>query len=341
MRKDGRRMTIPFTLDIHPDAETITLTLDNHKDTVQLKPRTLSPWVSLEFKAGLGITVKGIARFYLMSMDEEVSLYMTPIHIDPENPAMPISHPAVYSVYLAKKLGRYATLGLAEDTWALNERVIDEQAFLDYTMSICDERERMFADALTHNRKGFVTTVFDTTDRIQHMFYRFLDPDHPANTGKDAESYKDVICNAYKHMDGILARHWNEIDRKDTLFMVISDHGFTNFRRGVNLNTWLKEQGYLVLKEGHATSDDWFDAVDWDKTQAFSLGLTGIFINRVGRERSGIVEEGAHLSGLSASTENRTGTTHRSKSGDPAFDACASRHSSSMVPTDSMRQTYS
>jgi predicted AlkP superfamily phosphohydrolase/phosphomutase len=82
--------------------------------------------------------------------------------------------------------------------------------------------------------------------------------------------------------------------------MVMSDHGFCNFRRGVNLNTWLKEQGYLVLKEGQSTSADWFAHVDWDKTRAFTLGLTGIFINRKGREAKGIVEKGPELDALCA-----------------------------------------
>ena len=80
--------------------------------------------------------------------------------------------------------------------------------------------------------------------------------------------------------------------------MVISDHGFTNFRRGVNLNSWLRENGYLALKDGHETSADWFEHVDWSKTRAFSLGLTGLFVNRKGREASGIVAEGAEYRAL-------------------------------------------
>jgi predicted AlkP superfamily phosphohydrolase/phosphomutase len=74
--------------------------------------------------------------------------------------------------------------------------------------------------------------------------------------------------------------------------MVMSDHGFTNFRRGVNLNAWLRDEGYLVLKDGKRTGGDWFADVDWSQTKAFSLGLTGLFINRKGREKSGIVTEG-------------------------------------------------
>jgi predicted AlkP superfamily phosphohydrolase/phosphomutase len=75
--------------------------------------------------------------------------------------------------------------------------------------------------------------------------------------------------------------------------MVISDHGFTNFRRCVNLNSWLRDNGYLFLKDENArTSGDYLEGVDWSRTKAFALGLTGLFVNRKGREKSGIVEEG-------------------------------------------------
>jgi len=205
---------------------------------------------------------------------------------------MPISHPSIYSVYLAKKYGPYATLGLAEDTWALNERVIDEGAFFDQAMLFCKEREAMLWDAIRHTSKGMVTTVFDTTDRVQHMFYRYLDPSHPANAGKEASKHQDAIASVYAHMDGVVGQVMKEIEGTDTILVVMSDHGFTNFRRGVNLNTWLRDEGYLHLKDGATTSADWFAAVDWSRTKAFSLGLTGLFINRKGREKSGIVEEG-------------------------------------------------
>jgi predicted AlkP superfamily phosphohydrolase/phosphomutase len=213
---------------------------------------------------------------------------------------MPISHPQIYSVYLAKKQGPFATLGLAEDTWALNERVIDEKAFLEQALGIYEERERMFLDALAQTKKGLLTTVFDTTDRVQHMFYRYLDPTHPANAGKDTTEWADAIPKLYERVDALLGKVWHEIERPDTVFMVISDHGFTNFRRGVNLNTWLKENGYLVLRDGHQTSGDWFEHVDWSRTRAFSLGLTGMFVNRKGREASGIVSEGAEYRSLVA-----------------------------------------
>lgn len=294
MVKGGARMTLPFTLTVGEEGARLEI---EGCEPIELTLRTYSGWVNLSFKAGPGVAVAGIAKFYLLSVKPEVSLYMTPIHIDPESPAMPISHPEVYAVYLAKRFGPFATLGLAEDTWALNERVIDEGAFFDQAMAFCEEREKMLFDALDHTTEGLVTTVFDTTDRVQHMFYRYLDPTHPANVGKESTAYADAIQRVYSHMDKVVGRVMEQVG-PDTLVLVMSDHGFTNFRRGVNLNTWLRNEGYLTLLEGRELSGDWFEYVDWSRTRAFALGLTGMFINRKGREKSGIVAEGEEYRSL-------------------------------------------
>jgi hypothetical protein len=292
MLKSGGRMTLPFTLVPAGDGHSAELSIEG-LEPITLKLGEYSDWVELAFDAGLRVKVRGIAKFYLVSAATEVNLYMTPIHIDPENPAMPIAHPEVYAIYLAKKQGKFATLGLAEDTWALNNRVIDEKVFFDQAMFIYEERERMFLDAIRQSKKGLITTVFDTTDRVQHMFYRYLDPTHPANAGKDTEVWKDAIARVYEKTDQLLGKVWHLVEDPDTTFMVISDHGFTNFRRCVNLNSWLRDNGYLVLKDENArTSGEYLEGIDWSRTRAFALGLTGLFVNRKGRERSGIVEEG-------------------------------------------------
>ncbi|MBN1334514.1 MAG: alkaline phosphatase family protein [Deltaproteobacteria bacterium] len=299
IREGSGRMTLPFTLTVAEDAGSATIEIDGHP-SVRLEPRAYSPWVRLVFKAGLGIRVHGIARFYLMSLDPEVNLYMTAVHIDPEDPAMPVSHPATYSMYLARKQGPFATLGLAEDTWALNERVLDEQGFLEQVWLYYEERRRMFLDALAQVRTGLVTTVFDTSDRIQHMFYRYLDPTHPANEGKDTERHREVLLQMYERMDALLGEVASEWHRPDTLFMVVSDHGFTSFRRCVNLNAWLRDEGLLVLEDGKRTGGEWFQDVDWSLTKAYAMGLTGLFLNLKGREAQGIVNPGEEARALKA-----------------------------------------
>ncbi len=274
-------LKVPFTVKVDRNAGCAHFEVCDEKFT--LKEREYSSWIKVVFKPGLGIKVNGICRFYIMALAPHFKLYVTAVQIDPEKPALPISHPFFYAVYLAKRFGPYATLGLAEDTWALNERVIDEDAFLKQAYLIHDERETMFFDALDKTSKGLTACVFDATDRIQHMFMRYLDPTHPSNRDKDTELHKNAIEDLYVRMDGLVGRTLEKAGDR-TILMVISDHGFKTFRRGINLNSWLKKHGYLHLKEGHEKSGDWFETVDWSRTQAYALGLTGLSLTISGRE---------------------------------------------------------
>jgi len=292
----GKKLSCPFKLTMTkggrklPGGGQAAATLELGEEKVDLVVGDYSPWLKIEFEG-----LQGIARFYLQKAEPEVELYVTPIHLDPAKPLFPISEPEVYSVYLAKMIGPFGTLGLAEDTWALNERRIDEAAFLKQAYLYAEEREAMFWDAVAKTKGGFITTVFDTTDRIQHMFFRYLDPKHPANAGKDVTQHKDAVEAVYRWCDDFVGRARAKVDDGKTVFVVMSDHGFKQFQRGVNLNAWLRDEGYLVLKDGKRTGGDWFEGVDWSRTKAFSMGLTGLFINRKGREVKGIVADGEEL----------------------------------------------
>jgi len=284
----GGELRIPFEVRRGRNGAAAEIAIDGA--TYPLELREYTPWIELRFRPGLGLSVRGICRFYLAELAPQFKLYVTPIQIDPDRPALPISHPASYAIYLAKTQGRYATLGLAEDTWGLNERVLDEEAFLKQAWSIHAERERQFFDALEKTPRGTVACVFDITDRLQHMFFRYLEPDHPANAGKDVALHRDAIRDLYKKMDDLVGRTLAAIGEDDVLF-VMSDHGFKPFRRGVNLNTWLVQNGYMALK-GEPTGAEWFQDVDFGRTRAFAVGLGGIYLNLAGRRPQGTVAPG-------------------------------------------------
>ncbi|MBO46269.1 MAG: nucleotide pyrophosphatase [Planctomycetes bacterium] len=323
-------MRIALRVDVLSENDKLRLTIGpmGEQETVELGVKEYSDWITLEFKPRKGgPKVSGIVRFYCMGTNPEFGLYMTPIQIDPANPAMPISHPTVYSIYLAKKLGPFATLGLAEDTWALNERVIDEEAFWKQSLNIWEERRAQLFDALKTTRKGSVVCVFDGTDRVSHMFHRYLDPEHPANAGKDTEWGKDKVAMIYEKADNLIGELRPKLKKGRDLLMVISDHGFCQFKRGVNLNAWLRDNGYLVLKSdapvdeesGKQLSGEWLRHVDWSQTRAFSLGLTGLFINRKARERDGIVQEGEELQALKKEIQAGLMELRDPKTGDTIF----------------------
>jgi len=153
------------------------------------------------------------------------------------------------------------------------------------------ERQEMLFATLERQRGGTVTCVFDATDRIQHMFWRYTEEGHPAARGHEASPHKDAIEKLYLHNDALVGKVVEKLRAGDML-MVISDHGFTSFRRGVNLNAWLLASGYLALKPGTDGRTEWLRDVDWSKTRAYSLGLAGLYLNVKGREAEGIVAPG-------------------------------------------------
>jgi predicted AlkP superfamily phosphohydrolase/phosphomutase len=285
MEAGAGQMTIPFTLQKHGPATAI-LCIAGERNELSLGEYT--PWITLTFKASFGIAVTGIVRFLLTEVEPQLSLYHTPININPEDPALPISHPGCYAAYLAKLLGAYSTLGMAEDTWALNEHAIDNDAFLKQAYLNYEEREAQFLSALERARRGVVACVFDTTDRVQHMFFAQKDGRGP---------YSRVIEDLYVRADTLVGKTLAHIDDETVLF-VLSDHGFASFERGADLNAWLLQNGYLALQPGATGEGKYLKEIDWSRTRAYTFGLAGIYINEKGREAQGTVDPGAPSSAL-------------------------------------------
>ena len=290
LESNGKKHMLEIPLTIVLNAENRSISVRAGRERFQIREGSFTPWITLQFKSGRRGRVHGLCRFKLISVSPEFRLYVTPIQINPERPAFPIAYPQFFSVYLAKLLGRFATLGLAEDTWALNEDVISESDFLDQAYDIHHERETMFLESIKRTRRGCCVCVFDGPDRIQHMFYRYLEPGHPANSGRSNDlsgAYDDM----YVRMDTLVGRVQSLLGKNDILF-VISDHGFTSFQRGINLNAWLRDNGYLTVKDNDQDSG-FLGNVDWENTRAYTFGLSGVYLNIRGREAHGIVDPGA------------------------------------------------
>ena len=278
---------------------------------VEIAEKTWGPWTRVNFKLSMLQTVSGIVRFFVCQASPRVEFYASPINFDPASPLFPISAPPGYARDLADQLGLYSTLGMAEDHNGLDSGRFDEAAFLAQCDSIFAERERMMLRELEHLDDGLFFILFDTPDRIQHMFWRSRDPGHPCFTPELAARFGDCIEQCYRRCDklvGDLLEHNHE----DTLLIVLSDHGCGPFRRSVDLNSWLWQQGLLALRGSNRPSHEIDNsAIDWSKTSAYAVGLGGIYLNLRGRESSGIVTEGAEAervrraieTGLAATTD--------------------------------------
>lgn len=289
-------LKLPFSVTIRSTNKAV---LKVNGESHVLKLGEYTDWITVRFRIGLGATVQGVCRFLLLSTEPEFSLYVTPINIDPEKPAMAIGYPKVYPIYLSKRQGSYATLGLAEDTWGLSEQVLEDEHFLQQCIDIDLERETMFFDSLENVQEGLCVCVFDGTDRMQHMFWRYHDKEHPARPERVSPALENAIEDLYLRMDDLVGRTMERCNAEETLLMVLSDHGFNTFRRCVDLNRWLEENGYLVVDDARR-DEQYLAGVDWSKTRAFALGLTGIFINLKDKFEQGIVESGGAADALAA-----------------------------------------
>jgi len=278
-------------VEVDREAGRIRVRTGGEPATLELARGEWSPWVRVKFKFSMLQAAAGQVRFFLRALAPHLEFYVSPVNFDPAAPLFPVSTPAEYAKELAGEIGAFSTLGMAEDHTALNNGRIDEAAYLAQCGLVLAEREKMMDHELSRFTEGLLFVVFDTPDRVQHMFWRFRDAEHPFHEPDLAPEFTRQIEEHYQHYDGVLARVMQQTD-SETLLVVLSDHGFGTFRRAVHINTWLWEQGLLALEGAHKPDEelgDGFTRVDWAKTHAYALGLSGIYLNRKGREREGIV----------------------------------------------------
>lgn len=311
-KKEGGNTTIPLVIDLAEDHATVHV----QGADVRLTPGQWSGWVHIEFDLIPTVSVKAICRFYLKSITPEFELYASPVNFDPEEPAVQISNPPQFSAELVQKIGSpYYTQGMPEDTWALTEERISDEAFLELTDFIQDERLRIFFSELSRFNEGILSAVFVSSDRVEHMFWRVRDKEHPLYSEELAEKFGNAIEDAYKHMDGILGRTMKYID-EDTLLVVVSDHGFQSFRRAVHMNSWLITNGFMSLKDTSiGEAGLLFENVDWEHTKAYAIGLNSIYLNIKGREHGGSVDPADARAVKQAIIEKLTGLKDKEDGG--------------------------
>ncbi len=265
-----------------------SVSVDLNGTSIKLQQGKWSDWVSVDFSyAGL-FSLNGMVRMYLVEAFPRLKLYVSPININPQSADLPIAQPMSYADQLSQDIGLYHTLGMPEETWSLNDDLIDSATYLEMVKKVLAEREAMFFSELENQQSELLITVFVQTDRVSHMFWRGFDPNHPEYDNTNAIE-RGAIKWIYTEADRILGQALSKLKTDDRL-MVISDHGFAPYYRHVHLNRWLQENDYLVLKDNVDKADFVLQDIDWRKTRAYAMGLNGIYVNLIGREKNGIVE---------------------------------------------------
>jgi predicted AlkP superfamily phosphohydrolase/phosphomutase len=287
--KNAPPSTMPFTVDVDPLEPVARIDLQGQKFV--LKEGEWSGWLPVEFELMPLIgNVKGICRFYLKQTHPRFQLYVSPVNIDPENPALPISTPSTYSRNLAREIGEYYTQGIAEDTKARMSDVLDDKEYLEQARTVLAEHRRAFDAEFPKFRDGLFFFYFSSLDLNGHMLWRLTDPESPSYDAAESAMYGTALEEFYEQIDQVLGEILPRVDGNTTL-LVVSDHGFAPYRRSFNLNTWLWKNGYITRKEGAtADSSEPLADVDWTRTRAYGLGLNGLYLNLKGREKEGTVD---------------------------------------------------
>ncbi|MCH9651853.1 MAG: alkaline phosphatase family protein [Deltaproteobacteria bacterium] len=347
----GDYVNIPMNLTVSEDRS--QLHIDVSGSQLSMKPGDWSDWVSFTFPFNEVVKIQGIGRFRLLSLEPEVRLYLSPIQFDPTSlpPSLEITTPGDYAGELADRFGLFKTIGWTIDTWSLTDGTIDEEVFMEDVAFTVKKDEEMFYGMLEDDDWDVLMYYFEFTDRVQHMMFRFFDPEHPLYTEEGAEKWSGTILQAYQDMDRIVGE---ALGRKPegAHLVVASDHGFSSFRRSMNYNTWLVKNGFMTLtgqETGRKSLEDLFDEgeflvnVDWSKTKAYALGLGQIYINLAGREAQGIVQPEDYAAvaaeikaGLESYVDPETGENPVAYvfTRDEAFGAYDPAHVSDLIPSN-------
>ncbi len=295
-RKEYTETFIDFRVYLDPVHKIAKIRIQDHEFI--LKQGEWSDWKRIGFPLMPTQKVKGIVNFYLQEVRPDFKLYVSPINIDPGDPAMPISTPPGYSKELEKRFGAFYTKGLPADFKALDNNILDDDEYLAQDTMVLEERQDMFDYELDRFDSGLLFYYVSSTDQRQHIFWRHIDQQNPIYDPALAARFHNSIKDVYQAADRMLDKALQKAD-KDTTIMVLSDHGFAPFRRAFSLNTWLLENGYHSIIDKRRQGEDMlFSNTDWSRTKAYNYGLNGLYINEKGREAEGTVSPGAEKNNL-------------------------------------------
>lgn len=277
---------IDFAVHRDSQAKAAIVEIQNHK--IPLKEGQWSSWIKLEFDMLYPTkNIHIICRFYLQEVTPNFRLYVTPINADPSNSAIKITEPPKFIKKISNKLGLFYTTGFQEDHKALSNKVFTDAEFAFQTDIVLQERLNLLEYALENYDDGLLFFYFSSTDLQAHMFWWDSDEKHPTRSPENARKYFGHIEQLYSKMDSVIGNILKRYGDQAQI-IVMSDHGFANFKRQFNLNSWLRDNGYIQPADCTSIMND----ADWSETTAYALGINGLYLNLQGREQYGIVSPG-------------------------------------------------
>ncbi|MBC2715095.1 MAG: sulfatase arylsulfatase [Desulfobacteraceae bacterium] len=277
---------------VHRDKKAQAAVIEIENQTLVLKKGGWSKWVNLDYTLSAPAVmpdkqIKGTCRFYLQEVSPNFRLYVTPINTNPRDPAIQLTEPPEFSKKMSEKLGLFYTTGFQEDHKALSKEVFTEDEYIEQADYVLLERVNLLNYALENYDDGLLFFYFSSTDLQAHMLWWDSEAEHPTRSRTEAKKYFSHLKKIYSHMDKIVGDLLKS-HGENSHIIVMSDHGFSNFKRQFNLNSWLRDNGYIGPSDTTSILSD----ADWTATRAYGLGMNGLYLNLRKRERYGIVDPG-------------------------------------------------
>jgi len=186
------------------------------------------------------------------------------------------------------------TLGIDIEQERKAIQVLPKDQYEDWILHHIRREERWLevVQFLIHNAHcDLVAPLFDGPDKIQHLCWRFIDPNFRAADASPWERKVSELCLSYfRRLDEILAKIVGLVERDASVF-IVSDHGFGPTIELFYINAWLQQEGYLewVAAMPYDNEDKMVMAestrsiaptLDWATTKACALGSgsNGIYI---------------------------------------------------------------
>jgi predicted AlkP superfamily phosphohydrolase/phosphomutase len=289
---DANSLDVDFLVHRDRDADAALIEIQGQK--LLLRAGQWSRWTKLSFKIPWSLSsAAGICRFYLQEVAPNFRLHVSPINMDPSAPAQKMSEPASFVEDVAKQLGLFATTGFQEEYEARKANVFADDEFLRQANMVLEERLALFDYAVQNYDDGLLFFYFSSSDLQSHIFWWDSDDKHPIRPDPEARKYFEHVHRLYQKLDTVVGDLLDRYATQATI-IVMSDHGFANFGTQFNLNSWLRDAGYLGPPECTSIMKD----VDWKRTAAYGLGINGLYVNLKGRERDGIIEPGEQYEAL-------------------------------------------
>ncbi len=165
-----------------------------------------------------------------------------------------------------------------------------DKAYADL-MEMIDNHQRILNYLIKKSWDLFIYVEIGV-DRSHHMFWKYFDKSHPRY--EYHEKFSNAIPTVYRKIDTWFSSLMKQLP-KDTIYVIVSDHGTKSMIGSYPINQWLIEQGFLKLKQevNKEGIDLMPDMIDWNETKVWAWGgyYSRFFFNIKGREPHGIIEK--------------------------------------------------